>query len=148
MFFDAKNGYNPQDYSHVTIMGANGEMISSPDVVNESAVHYETLAQHPSSGAYDTYVGWWLPDGNGSSSAGTIPGRDIRQLRGQRLSNRWRRADLHQQLDTVWRGAAHDGALSIAMGGTSADARGRHDDKRGRNRSGLRDCGGSSLISK
>jgi hypothetical protein len=64
VFFDAKSGYNPEDYSHVTIMGANGEMISSPDVVNESAVHYETLAQHAGSGAYDTYVGWWLPDGS------------------------------------------------------------------------------------
>ena len=69
VFFNAKPGYDPEDYSHVAIMGANGKVISTPDAVDESAVHYETLAQHADSGAYDTYVGWWLPDGS-SSPAG------------------------------------------------------------------------------
>jgi len=63
VFFNARAGYDPEDYSHIAIMGAGGEMISTPDAVDEGAVHYETLAQHASSGAYDTYVGWWLPDG-------------------------------------------------------------------------------------
>jgi len=44
-------------------MGINGEMISTPDALDEGAVHYETLAQANGSGSYSTYVGWWLPDG-------------------------------------------------------------------------------------
>jgi hypothetical protein len=63
VFFDAKPGYNPEEFSHVTIMGADGEMISTPDAFDEGAVHFETLAQANGSGAYATYVGWWLPDG-------------------------------------------------------------------------------------
>ncbi len=54
---------DPSDYSHVTIMGSGGEMISTNDVVNENAVHYETMAQVAAKHPYNTYVGWWLPDG-------------------------------------------------------------------------------------
>ena len=57
---------DPSDYSHVTIMASNGEMISSNDVVNESAVNYETMAQVTAAKPYNTYVGWWLPDGSSS----------------------------------------------------------------------------------
>jgi hypothetical protein len=60
VFFNDPSDY---EFSHVTIMGSGGEMISSPDAFDESAVHYETLAQAADSGAYATYVGWWLPDG-------------------------------------------------------------------------------------
>jgi hypothetical protein len=60
VFFNDPSDY---EYSHVEIMGSGGEMISSPDAFNESAVHYETLGQAAHSGAYATYVGWWLPDG-------------------------------------------------------------------------------------
>ena len=67
VFFDAKAGYNPEDYSHVTIMGANNVMISTPDVANESVVHNETFAQITR--AYSTYVGWWLPDGSQPAAA-------------------------------------------------------------------------------
>jgi cell wall-associated NlpC family hydrolase len=62
VFFNAKSGYDPECYSHVAIMGANGEMISTNDAFNEHAVHYETLAQEQGSGSYSTYAGWWLPD--------------------------------------------------------------------------------------
>lgn len=74
VFFDAKSGYDPEYYSHVAIMGANGEMISTNDAFNESAVHYETLAQEQSSGSYSVYVGWWLPDGTSGSGGGGLPG--------------------------------------------------------------------------
>jgi hypothetical protein len=60
VFFNDPSDY---EYSHVAIMGSGGEMISSPDAFDESAVHYETLAQAAHSGAYASYVGWWLPDG-------------------------------------------------------------------------------------
>ena len=70
VFFDAKSGYDPEYYSHVAIMGANGQMISTNDAFNEYAVHYETLAQEQSSGSYSTYVGWWLPDGSSGSGGG------------------------------------------------------------------------------
>ncbi len=63
VFFNATGGHDPEDYSHVTIMGYNGEMISTPDTFSDGGVHYETLAQHEASGAWNTYVGWWLPDG-------------------------------------------------------------------------------------
>jgi hypothetical protein len=63
VFFDAKSGYNPEEFSHVTIMGSGGEMISTPDAFNGSTVHEEKMAQFEHSGAYSTYVGWWLPDG-------------------------------------------------------------------------------------
>src|ERR1700683_2765612 len=74
VFFNAKSGYDPEDYSHVTIMGANGEMISTNDAYNENDVHYETLAQEQGSGAYATYVGWWLPDGTPSARGGLANG--------------------------------------------------------------------------
>ena len=64
VFFNATSGHDPEDYSHVTIMGNNGEMISTPDTFSDGSVHYETLAQHEASGAWNTYVGWWLPDGS------------------------------------------------------------------------------------
>ena len=55
---------DPSDYSHITIMGSNGEMISTNDVVNENAVHYETMAQVAAAHPHNTYVGWWLPAGS------------------------------------------------------------------------------------
>jgi cell wall-associated NlpC family hydrolase len=64
VFFNATAGHDPEDYSHVTIMGNDGEMISSPDTFNDGGVHEETLAQHAASGAWNTYVGWWQPDGS------------------------------------------------------------------------------------
>ncbi len=63
VFFNSKPGYSIE-YSHVMIMGSGGEMISTTDAFNESDVHYETLAQQAASGAYASYVGWWLPDGS------------------------------------------------------------------------------------
>jgi cell wall-associated NlpC family hydrolase len=60
VFFNDPSDY---EYSHVAIMGSGGEMISTPDAFDESAVHYETLGQAAHSGAYAAYVGWWLPDG-------------------------------------------------------------------------------------
>jgi hypothetical protein len=62
VFFNADPGYNPEDYSHVTIMGSGGEMISTNDVGGQN-VHQETLYQAEHAGAWNTYVGWWLPDG-------------------------------------------------------------------------------------
>jgi len=57
--------------THVTIMGLNGEMISSPDVTEWSGaaghdnnyIHLETLQAVAASPAYSKYAGWWLPDG-------------------------------------------------------------------------------------
>jgi hypothetical protein len=63
VFFDAKPGYNREEFSHVTIMGSGGEMISTPDAFDENSVHYETLEQEVHSGAWAAYAGWWLPDG-------------------------------------------------------------------------------------
>jgi len=71
VFFDAKPGYNAEDYSHVEIMGSNGEMIGTPGEPGK-AVFEETLAQHAAAGDYNTYVGWWLPDGTASVGAPTI----------------------------------------------------------------------------
>jgi hypothetical protein len=66
VFYDASGPGvgDPEDYSHVTIMGSSGEMISSNDVVNETDVHYETMAQVAAKHPYNTYVGWWLPAGS------------------------------------------------------------------------------------
>ena len=66
VFFNASGaGANdPADYSHVTIMGSAGEMISTNDVVNENAVHYETMADLAGKHPFNSYVGWWLPDGS------------------------------------------------------------------------------------
>ncbi len=44
VFFDAKAGYNPEDFSHVEIMGPDGEMIGTPGIPGK-AVFEETLAQ-------------------------------------------------------------------------------------------------------
>jgi hypothetical protein len=63
VFFDANSGYNPEDYSHVEIMGADGEMIGTPGTAGDP-VFEETLAKHAKAGDYNTYVGWWLPDGS------------------------------------------------------------------------------------
>ncbi len=70
VFFDAKPGYSSEDYSHVTIMGSGGVMISTPDVAG-SAVHTETFAQV--AGAWNTLVGWWLPAGASSTPQPPIP---------------------------------------------------------------------------
>ena len=80
-------------------MGANAEMISTNDVVGETAVHEETFAQLKAKGLYNTLVGWWLPDatkpaataaaspastgttapqvGSGSSVQSTAPGTSL-----------------------------------------------------------------------
>jgi len=50
--------YDPD--SHVTISTGGGNEISTADKVNENNVHFETISQHASSGAVNTYVGWWL----------------------------------------------------------------------------------------
>ena len=55
---------DPSNDSHVTIMGSGGEMISTNDVVGPNAVHYETMMQVSDAHPYNTYVGWWLPDGS------------------------------------------------------------------------------------
>lgn len=47
-------------YSHVELSLGGDNMISTADTVNGN-VHYETLAEHAASGAWNTYVGWWLP---------------------------------------------------------------------------------------
>ncbi len=72
MFFDAKSGYSPEDFSHVEIMGPNGEMIGTPGTPGH-AVFEETLAQHEAAGDYNTYIGWWLPDSTASSNGDGTP---------------------------------------------------------------------------
>ena len=71
VFYNATGSYNPETFSHVTIMGSGTEMISTNDVVNESAVHYETMAQVVAKHPYNTYVGWWLPDGASGGGGGS-----------------------------------------------------------------------------
>jgi hypothetical protein len=44
--------------SHVALSLGGGNIVSTSDSVDESGVHYETIAQH----AYAVYQGWWLPD--------------------------------------------------------------------------------------
>jgi hypothetical protein len=78
VFFDAKPGYNPEDFSHVEIMGPKGEMIGTPGTPGQ-AVFEETLAQHEAARDYNTYVGWWLPDGATNSSA---IGTQLAELKG------------------------------------------------------------------
>jgi hypothetical protein len=69
VFFNASGrGAGDLGDSHVTIMSSNGEMISTNDVVNENSVHRETMAQVKAAHPYNTYVGWWLPDGRTGSS--------------------------------------------------------------------------------
>ena len=60
VFFLAKSGYS-RIYSHVELSLGGGAMLSTADTVNESRIHVETLSQHASSGAWNSYVGWWLP---------------------------------------------------------------------------------------
>jgi hypothetical protein len=62
VFFDATSGHDPEFFSHVEIMGSNGVMTGTPGEAGQ-AVFQETLAQHAAVGDYNTYVGWWLPDG-------------------------------------------------------------------------------------
>jgi hypothetical protein len=66
VFFNDPSNY---EYSHVMISLGGGNNISSPDAYDESAVHYETLGEAAASGAYATYVGWWLPDGTSGGSS-------------------------------------------------------------------------------
>ena len=72
VFFDAKSGYSPEDFSHVEIMGPNGEMIGTPGTPGH-AVFEETLAQHEAAGDHNTYIGWWLPDSTASSNGDGTP---------------------------------------------------------------------------
>ena len=57
VFFASRSG--DVSLSHVAISVGGGEMISTTDAINESVVHYETVAAHA---AYANYLGWWLPD--------------------------------------------------------------------------------------
>ncbi len=98
VFFDAKSGYNPEDFSHVEIMGSNGEMIGTPGTPGQ-AVFEETLAQHEAAHDYNTYVGWWLPDGVAGSQA---VGTQLAELKG---------------FDTV---AGDAFGTSVAISGTTA----------------------------
>lgn len=62
VFYLAKSGHS-KTYSHVTIAtDGSGNTISSSDTFNRAGVHRETLAQHAASGAWNYYVGWWLPN--------------------------------------------------------------------------------------
>ena len=83
VFFNSKTPtmYSPEKYSHVTIMGTGGEMISTNDFITNSKVHEETIAQAETSLAYATYVGWWLPDGKGGGGIGSI-GNGVRFTNG------------------------------------------------------------------
>lgn len=61
VFYLAKSGYGKM-YSHVTLaVDGAGNTVSTNDTVKRTAVHYESIAQHTASGAYNYYVGWWLP---------------------------------------------------------------------------------------
>jgi hypothetical protein len=62
VFFAAKNG--DRTLSHVAISVGGGNMVSTTDGINESAVHYETVAQHA---AYANELGWWLPLGTNTT---------------------------------------------------------------------------------
>jgi hypothetical protein len=64
----------------------DGNNVSTADAYNKrsadpDSVHEETIQNEESSGAYNTYVGWWLPDGtvkvsgNGSSPGKGSPSR-------------------------------------------------------------------------
>lgn len=63
----AHDGYSQASgyYSHVELSLGGGAMISTADWTTAdpgwTVVHYETLAQHEASGAWNRYVGWWLP---------------------------------------------------------------------------------------
>jgi hypothetical protein len=62
VFYLATAGHS-KIYSHVTIaVDGSSNTVSTPDSFNRSAVHYETIDQHSHSGAYNYYVGWWLPN--------------------------------------------------------------------------------------
>lgn len=62
VFFGAKSGYSPAQYSWVAVMGSGGELIATPDAVTKT-VHNETVAQAATADPHSSYVGWWLPDG-------------------------------------------------------------------------------------
>jgi hypothetical protein len=73
VFFNAKPGYSIT-YSHVMLALGNENNVSTADAYNEhstdpDSVHEETLQEEKSSGAYSTYVGWWLPDGTATSTS-------------------------------------------------------------------------------
>ena len=48
--------------SHVMISIGGGNNVSTSDAF-ATGIHYESMRQEANSGAYATYVGWWLPDG-------------------------------------------------------------------------------------
>lgn len=52
-------------FSHITLSLGGSNMISTGDNTTAdpgwTVIHDETLAQHQASGAWNTYVGWWLP---------------------------------------------------------------------------------------
>ncbi|HEY6887201.1 MAG TPA: hypothetical protein VI300_05450 [Solirubrobacter sp.] len=56
VFWIPRNG--DRTNSHVALSLGGGNLVSTSDSVDESGVHYETIAQH----AYAVYQGWWLPD--------------------------------------------------------------------------------------
>jgi cell wall-associated NlpC family hydrolase len=63
----AHDGHNQASgyYSHIELSLGGGNMISTADQTTVdpgwNIVHDETLAEHAASGAWNTYVGWWLP---------------------------------------------------------------------------------------
>lgn len=60
-FYLAKSGRS-KTYSHITIAtDRGGNTISTNDTVDRNKVHAESISQHSSSGAYNYYVGWWMP---------------------------------------------------------------------------------------
>jgi hypothetical protein len=61
VFYLSKSGHSKK-YSHIALASDNaGDTISTSDSVSRSSVHRESISQHGSSGAYNRYVGWWLP---------------------------------------------------------------------------------------
>jgi hypothetical protein len=78
VFFDATGTHDPEFFSHVEIMGADGVMIGTPGEAGQ-AVFPETLKQHEAAGDFNAYVGWWLPDGSGGPT-GTGSGATITQV--------------------------------------------------------------------
>jgi hypothetical protein len=70
VFYSATATGHDHTYSHVALSVGGGNTISTSDKYN-GGLHYETIAQHMSVHPYNTYVGWWLPDGTGGTSTGS-----------------------------------------------------------------------------
>ena len=79
VFFNASGpgASDPGNYSHVAIMGSNGNMYMTPDTPGQPIVE-QSLSQRVTMHYYNTFVGWWLPtsspSSNHGSSGSTTPG--------------------------------------------------------------------------